>query len=436
MKKNKNPWLFVPSQYFAEGLPYIIVNSMSVAMFKSMGVSNELIGLTSYLYLPWAIKPLWSPLVDSKSTKRNWVLAMQLIMAVLFFITAAILNLDSNFIPVLIILTIISFVSATHDIATDGSYLHSLDKGDQAFFSGIRNTFYRLAVIFGSGILVIIAGDITEATGNIELGWITAFVIVGVLLFLIFLYHLFILPKPGTDRPVINKDKTIPFVEAFRIYFSRKKIVIVVSFILLYRFGEALLVKMAPAFILDDRSLGGLGVPLSDFGFMYGTLGVIALVIGGILGGILIKRYSLKRLIWPMAIAMNLPNVLYIILAVMQPDYVYKIDLSSISQMFGIEIWNINFYPLVQSFVIIEQFGYGLGFTAFMVYLLYISEGEYKTSLYAISTGLMAVGMMIPGLFSGWVQSISSYSLLFILSVVLTIPGMVFIKYLPEIEEK
>jgi MFS transporter, PAT family, beta-lactamase induction signal transducer AmpG len=413
MKKN-NPWSFIPTQYFAEGLPYVIVNTMSVAMFKSLGASNEFIGLTSFLYIPWAIKFLWGPFVDANSTKRKWLLWMQLILSICFVLMALSLHLTIFTLIALIIFSIISFISATHDIATDGFYLHALNKKDQAFFTGIRSTFYRISMIFGSGLLVWLAGYLGGNTGNIYHGWSVAFFITAGIFLLFFLYHSKILPYPHTDKPVreiVKESSKVPIAKVFREYFTQDKIGLILTFILTYRLGEGILVKMAQPFLLDELNKGGLHISLGNVGIMYGTFGIIALLIGGILGGWLVKNYSLKKLIFPLALAMNIPNILYAFLALYKPGII-----------------------VIQSCIIIEQFGYGLGFTAFMIYLLYISRGTFKTSHYAISTGIMAVGMMIPGFISGFLQQQLGYFWLFITSFIFTIPGMIIIFFLPYYE--
>jgi MFS transporter, PAT family, beta-lactamase induction signal transducer AmpG len=432
IKASKSPWLFIPTQYFAEGLPYVIVNSLSVVMLKSLNISNELIGFTSFLYLPWSLKPLWAPLVDGRSTKRNWILYMQIAMALSFFILALLTHLPSIFVISIVIFFVVAFLSATHDVATDGFYLHALNKDDQAFFSGIRSTFYRLATIFGSGILVIVAGEIGSHTKNYQFGWSIAFLISGLIFVLFYLYHRFVLPYPATDAPVRTKA-AIPFKESFKGYFSQKGILPVITFIIFYRFGEALLLKMAQPFLLDKSTKGGLGLTVSDVGIIYGTLGVLALVIGGILGGWLIKKYGLRRLIWPLAILMNTANLLYVYMAIFRPVNIFKIDLSWFSSLLGFGTnWVISLYSVVAGCVVLEQFGYGIGFSAFMVYLLYISKGEFKTTYYAISTGIMAVGMMVPGFISGWMQVQVGYTWFFIISTIATIPGMITIWFLPK----
>jgi MFS transporter, PAT family, beta-lactamase induction signal transducer AmpG len=431
-KRNRNPWSFIPTQYFAEGIPFVLINQLSTAMYKSLHASNVFIGFTSFLYLPWSLKLFWGPLVDAYATKRKWTLFMQLLLAVCFLIITFVVRLDSFLFVSLFIFTIIAILSATHDIAADGFYLQSLDNKDQALFAGIRSTFYRLAMIAAGGVLVKLAGDIGSKSNSIVNGWSAAFGISAAIFFILYLYHSIILPYPETDHAVKSTGQKIPYGPIFKTYFTQNKIGVILAFILLYRFGEGMLLKMAQPFLLDKRDIGGMGFTVSDIGIMYGTFGVVALIIGGIIGGLIIKKYGLKKMIWAMALSMNLPNILFLYMAYVQPHIIWNLDFSFLFRVFGGHgsfIYTMN--PLVQICLILEQFGYGIGFTSFMVYLMYVSKGEYKTSHYAISTGLMAVGMMIPGFLSGIVQQSVGYFWLFAISLILGIPGMIPIFFLP-----
>ena len=419
--KRKNPWLYIPTLYFTEGVPFIIVNQLSVALLKSLDVSNAVIGYTNFLYLPWAIKFLWGPIVDSRKTKRWWLLSMQLTITLLFAITALTLGIGSTLLPFIALLFITAFASATHDIAIDGYYLYALNSKDQALFTGIRSAFYRVAMIFSGGLLVVVAGKVGSAYNDIRFGWEVAFIIAFIIFLLFRIYHGFILPNVETERESTSMID-LPFKKIFGEYFKQDKIYIIVTFILTYRLGEALLQRMAQPFLMDKFAAGGLNIAVSDVGVIYGTLGIISLVIGGILGGWIIKKYGLRKAIFPLALMMNICNLLYVVLASVKPHFFVPMDILG---------FTFNLYPLVQSFVIIENFGYGLGFTAFMVFLLYTSKGEFKTSHFAISTGLMAVGMIIPGSLSGLLQEAVGYFWLFIVSTIVTIPGMILIKYLP-----
>jgi PAT family beta-lactamase induction signal transducer AmpG len=404
---NKNPWYYVPTLYFAEGLPYIMVNVVSTIMYKKMGMSNQFIGLTSILYLPWVIKMLWSPFIDIYKTRRTWLLVCQILLAAVFALLALSIN-TKMFVPLTLAAFItIAFISATHDIAIDGYYMLALDKKKQAFFIGIRSLFYRFAVIFGQGLLVIMAGTIEKNTKNVPLSWTAAMGVSAIIFLFIFLFHRSYLPFPSSDTTgVLSKRKG--FSEAFRTYFKQDKIIPIIAFILLYRLGEAMLAKMATPFLLDSASSGGIGLATDTFGYVYGTAGIISLAFGGILGGFLISRFGLKRCIWPMAILLNAPDFFYVYMSMIKPD------LATVCFM-----------------VAFEQFGYGLGFTAFSVFLMYIAKEPYKTSHFAISTGLMALGMMLPGMVSGFIQNAMGYTGFFITAFCLTVPGMAFIFFIP-----
>ncbi|HEY9608333.1 hypothetical protein [Allocoleopsis sp.] len=407
----RSPWTFIPTLYFAEGVPYIIINTVSVIFYKKMGLENAQISFwTSLLYLPWVIKMFWAPLVDTYSTKRNWVIYTQVAMMGCLSCVAFSFQLPHFFIISLLFLTIGAFISATHDIAADGFYLLALNQEQQAFFAGIRSVFYRLAIIFGSGVLVVLAGQLEVRLQNISLSWTLAIGLSALLFALLFSFHWFILPS--VELPLEQEPKSVTekiyFWSVIDSYFRQEHIRSILAFILLYRLGEAMLGKIASPFLLEQRELGGLGLSTSDLGLAYGTLGIISLIVGGIIGGILISKYGLRKSIWPLALAVHLPNLFYVYMAYVQPSN-----------------------ELVYLLVALDQFGYGLGFTAFSVYLMYISRGEYKTSHFAISTGLMALGMMLPGLISGYIQQLVGYQMFFILVFLATIPGMVTLFFIP-----
>ena len=409
----RNPWAWIPTLYFAEGLPYVFVMTVSVIMYKRLDISNTDIALyTSWLYLPWVIKPLWSPIVDILKTKRYWIVVMQLVVGAALAGIAFTLPASKFFRYTIAFFWLMAFSSATHDIAADGFYMLGLSKHDQAFFVGIRNTFYRFAMLAGQGPLVILAGEMEKIAGDDnQWAWsITFFIFAGFFL-AFFIWHLIILPHPVSD--VKRESKSIKqvmadFVETFVTFFKKDGIVLSLVFILIFRLGEAQLVKLATPFLLDDPKVGGLGLSTSNIGFVYGTAGMIALTLGGIIGGILVSRNGLKYWMLPMVFAMNLPNLMYVFLAFVQPQ----------------NLW------IVTGSVIIEQFGYGFGFTAFMLYMIYVSDGEHKTAHYALCTGFMALGMMLPGMISGWIQEMIGYQYFFIWVMLCTIPGFIIINYL------
>ena len=604
-----NSWGWVPSLYFAEGIPYVVVMTVSIIMYKRLGISNTDIALyTSWLYLPWVIKPLWSPFVDIFKTKRFWIVTMQLIIGAGFAGVALTIPAPNYFQYSLAVFWLLAFSSATHDISADGFYMLGLSEHDQAFFVGIRSTFYRIAMIFGQGVLIILAGyiethsglpsrdinvianpsftvnrvvfpqqfdttqlagpvkiitypgtlqlstaSISQATadslikrvknwntknlfyadkqtgtiqastapgesswwdknvvaglewflktyfgpgsivkvnssksgnvgvvffhlskkpagkqqvivnfgresgdhsislvegsrfvftslnwnkpaaaiiqldpklktsaaalfivksGNIKLSWIVTFFFLSAIFISIFVYHKFILPYPSSDKPVVQKKsfKNIlsEFLRTFVLFFKKNNIGVILSFILLYRLGEAQLVKMAAPFMLDSQEVGGLALTTGQIGFIYGTIGLIALTLGGILGGIVAAKHGLKYWVWWMLAAINIPDLVYVYLSYTQTSNLLLINIA----------------------VAFEQFGYGFGFTAYMLVLILISEGDHKTSHYALATGFMALGMMIPGMFSGWLQSIIGYRHFFIWVCISTIPIFIITKFI------
>jgi len=572
---NKSPWVWIPTLYFAEGLPYIIVTSFSVVMYKKFGISNADIAFyTSWLYLPWVIKPLWGPLVDFMRTKRLWILSTQLVIGAGLAGVALTIPIPDFFQFTLAFFWLLAFSSATHDIAADGFYMLALKESQQSYFVGIRNTFYRVAIISGQSLLVILAGQLEGAfsvgqaefkvvanpnkffqetikvdsvgqkplpgimrvvpnttyleistkpktksevnfycsyahrfnimngfiqdmnvvpdtsslddlDGNVgiisfylskkpspgseysvnlgymegnngikviegkafkftsenwnkpafavfqldpsiskkvitvfkiqsdrvPLAWVIIMVFLGVIFIFLFLYHRAMLPKPDTDLParlIHNNSFIKEFFRTFFRFFEKKKIIISILFLLFFRFGEAQLTKMSALFMLDGRETGGLGLSTSELGFV-NAAGVFTLIVGGLLGGILVARKGLKFWLWPMLLAINLPHLLYVYLAYAQPT----------------NIW------IISACVAGEQLGYGFGFTAYIMYMIFISEGEYKTSHYAIATGFMALSMMIPGLFSGMIQEILGYKMFFLWIMLTIIPSIIIVKFLP-----
>ncbi len=405
-------WFWIPSLYFAEGLPYVIVMTLSVILYKRLGVSNTDIALfTSWLYFPWVIKPLWSPFVDLIKTKRWWVCAMQLLIGGGMAGVAFTLPGDWFLQSTLAFFWLMAFSSATHDIAADGFYMLGQEEDDQAFFIGIRNTCYRIAMLTGQGVLVMLVGFLEKTTGRIPFAWSLIFLILSGVFIGLALWHRFILPKPKNDKQhqgVTPRTICNEFIRTFEAFFHKKGIGLAILFMLTYRLGESQLVKLASPFLLDDRATGGLGMSTTEVGFAYGTVGVFALLLGGLLGGFALAHGGLRKWIWPMALAISLPNLVYLYLAYQQPT----------------TIWIIN------SCVAIEQFGYGFGFTAYTMYLMLFAEGEYKTSHYAINTGFMALGMMLPGMCSGWIQEQIGYQHFFIWVMLCCLPLFMILPFL------
>ncbi len=418
MKNSKNilsaiKWL--PSLYLIEGIPYVIIINVSVIMYKRLGISNgDIAFFTGLIYLPWVIKPFWSPFVDILKTKRWWITTMQMLIGLSLFLVALFIPYPFFFKATLIVLWLMAFSSATHDIAADGFYMLGLNDQEQSFFVGIRSTFYRLALILGQGGLVVLAGYLEKKYGGANIththiadAWSMTFYILAGFFVVMSLYHLWVLPKPVTDQPKNLKPKEIikEFFRTLISFFQKKEIGMALAFMLLFRLSESMLVKLASPFLLDDRSLGGLGLSTEQVAIAYGTVGLIALTLGGIIGGIVVSRYGLKRLMFPMALAITIPNAVYIFLAYFQPENLL----------------------LISSMVALEQFGYGFGFTAYMMYLIYFSQGEHSTSHYALSTGFMALGMMLPSLKAGLLQEWLGYKMFFVVVMILIIPTLALV---------
>ena len=405
-------WAWIPTLYLAEGLPYVVVMTVSVIMYKGLHVSNTDIALyTSWLYLPWVIKPLWSPVVDLLGTRRRWIWATQLVVGGGLAGVALALPGPDFFRGTLAFLWLLAFNSATHDIAADGFYMLAASEEQQALFIGVRTVFYRVAMIAGQGLLVMLAGAIQARTGDPRLGWTVALGTLAALFGVFGLWHRWVLPRPASDHP--GDARRIPrfvreFLATFRSFFRRPRIATLLLFLLLYRLGEAQLVKMTAPFLLDPRAQGGLGLTTSQVGVLYGA-GVVALLLGGILGGWVIARHGLKPWLWPMLLAIHLPDAAFIYLACAQPGSLL----------------------VVQLCVAVEQFGYGFGFTAYLMYMIHIARGEHRTAHYAICTGFMALGMMVPGMWSGWLADHIGYRHFFIWVVVATVPSFLVALRLP-----
>lgn len=406
----RNPWAWIPTLYFGQGLPYVAVMSLSVVLYKNLGISNTDIALyTSWLYLPWVIKPLWSPLVDLLGTKRSWIVVLQFAVGFALALVALTLPMDRFFQLSLALFWLMAFSSATHDIAADGFYLHALDEGDQAAFVGVRSAFYRAAMIAGQGGLVYLAGTLGEFTGDVAFGWSLVFGALAALFVLLGIWHRTFLPRPPTDGPApAGTSPFAAFVETFASFFRRRDIVVVLAFLLLFRAGEAQIVKLLAPFLLDGRTSGGLGMTTADVGLFYGTLGVAALTVGGIAGGYAISRHGLKRWLWPMIAAVHLPNVLYVWIALDPPSG----------------------KALVAAAIAVEQLGYGFGFAAYLLFMIMVADGPRKTAHYAICTGFMALGMMLPGMVSGWIQSQLGYPGFFVWACVATLPSVAIAAFL------
>lgn len=403
----KNPWSWIPSLYFAEGLPYVAVMTISLILYKQLGLSNaDITFYTSWLYLPWVIKPLWSPFIDIVKTKRWWITAMQLLIGAAFGGIAFTIPSSFWLQGTLCFFWLMAFASATHDIAADGFYMLGLDQHDQAWFVGIRSTFYRLATIFGQGVLVMIAGNLQVVFRNsIAFSWSLMFYGVAGLFIALWLWHSYVLPHPSEDEENTHVEGEVKTVSSnsilsdlkstIKTFFQKEQVIAGILFMLFYRMPEGLLAKVSSLFLIDNVHNGGLGLSPQEYGLVQGTVGVVGLTLGGILGGMCAGKDGLRKWLWPMVCAITLPDLVYVYLAY---------DLPST-------------FLIVNICVFIEQFGYGFGFTAYMLYLIYYSRGNYKTSHYALCTAFMALSMMIPGLFAGALQEAVGYQSFFLIVI-------------------
>lgn len=403
----------------------MIVLSVAAVLYMQLGLTDSEIGLyTSWLGLPWVLKPLWSPFVDLYRTKRWWVVAMQILLGSSLAGVAFTLNAPFWFQGSMCCFFLMAFSSATHDIAADGYYMLELDDHDQVWFVGIRNTFYRLATIFGNGVLVPLAGILQLVFRNQNaFTWSIVFYGLAGFFLAIWLYHCYVLPRPAADiqhKSVRAHEVARGIMDAFTTYFKKlplRDMLFALLFMLFYRFPEALLSKMSVTFLMRPNSAGGLGLSPQEFGLASGTIGVIGLTLGGILGGILAGRDGFKKWLWPMVCAITLPDIVYVYLSYAMP----------------------NDLILISSCLFVEQFGYGLGFTALTLYMLYFSKGQYQTSHYAICTGISFLGLMLPGMLSGYLKDAVGYRHFFIIVMALcTITFLVtmFIKVDPDFGKK
>lgn len=410
------PRIYIPTLYFVEGLPYTVVTLMSIAMFKNLGASNEYIGVvTTNLGWPWVAKLLWAPLIDLVGTRRAWILVAHAVLAGLCVVVACGMFTPATLNIALVAFVVMAFVSATQDVAIDGYYMDVLDPPGQAFFVGVRNAAYKIAFLTGQGPLVMLAGIVADRAGwGIKAGWSVSFMVCAALLALAAGFHLYALPKPS--QTIAHRDPSADardqmrtqFSRVFQTFFTQEKIGVIVAYILLFRMGDALLMKMAMPFLLDPVSKGGLGFNNEQVGLIYGTVGTVFLLVGGIAGSIIVSRLGLKRCLLPAAIIQSLALPLYWFLALTRPAL-----------------------PVVACVNAFEQLSYGVGSAAYTVYLLSTVKPEYKASHYAIATGLMALGVMIPGNASGFLTSSLGYANYFLASFFISIPGIITILFLP-----
>jgi MFS transporter, PAT family, beta-lactamase induction signal transducer AmpG len=409
---SRSPWFWIPTLYMAEGLPFALVMSVSVVLYKNLGVPNAAIAFyTSWLGLPWIIKPLWGPLVDILKTRRQWIWAMQFFLGALLAGVALTIPAPHFFQLTLAFFWLLAFGSATHDIAADGFYMLATTEREQSFLIGFRSVFFNVGKIFAQGGLVILAGELQKRTGSFASAWAIVFVLAAGILFCLGFYHRWILPHPAIDlagREDSPAKFFKDFVVTFGTFFHKPKIVTLLLFLLLYRLGEAQLLKMSQLFLLDPRAAGGLALTMIQIG-LFNPIGLVAFILGALLGGFVVARQGLKFWLWPMLLAIHLPDTVFIWLAYAQPENLYAIGAG----------------------VVVEQFGYGFGFTAMLLYMIYIARGEHQTAYYAICTGFMALGLHGPAAWSGWLQERLGYPHFFVWVILATIPSFIAALLIP-----
>ena len=405
-------WRWVPSLYFFQGVPSCLVMTTSSLIYNNMGVSLGLFAYwSSLICLPWSLKPLWAPVVERYSTKRQWVMATQAVLVAAFLLLGAAMLTPAFFPLSLALMFVVAMASGFHDIACDGYYMLALSEREQSFFVGIRSTFYRVAMVAATGLVPFVAGRVAAAGSSAGLGWAVAIGMAGLTLAAMACLCRWGMGKISEPR-ARDANSLVIFWKALKSFFSRRGAAAAITFFFVYRLGEALLTKIVLPFLNTGRDAGGLGMSVERCRITYGTFCVLALVAGGIVGGVVASRIGLRRALWPMMLMMNIPNLAYVALALALP--------SADS-------------PWVVAAVMTEQFGYGLGFTAYMLVMLhYVSDAEYKAAEYAIGTSIMSLGLILPGMAAGLLLNVicCSFTTLFIAACVATLPGMVAAAFL------
>lgn len=390
-----HPYMWVPSLYLGESLPYAAVMLMSLVLYQEMGLSDTQIALyTSWLGLPWVIKPLWSPFIDCFRTKRWWILSMQLLIGASLALVALSLPTSIWLQASLVLFMLVAFSSSTHDISADGFYILGLSHQDQELYVGVRNTCYRIGMILGQGGLVMLAGILQQNGMPIPASWSVTFLVVSLLMLFLFGYHSRLLPQVEDTHSQHQQTNIMrDFLQTFVVFFRKPHIISALCFILLFRLPEGLLTKIVPLFLKRSIAEGGLALTDVDYGIIYGTLGVVGLLGGGLVGGYLVSRFGLKKCLWPLVLSITLPDLVYVYLSYAQCT----------------NLW------IVGSCVFVEQVGYGLGFTAYTLYLVSFAHGERSTSVFSLCTAFQYLGgVMLPGMVSGWMSDSLGYRQFFI----------------------
>ena len=422
---SKSPITWVPSVYFAMGLPFVVLNMVSVLMFKGMGISDGQIAFwTSLIMMPWTLKFLWSPFLEMYKTKKFFVVLTQLVTGLGFLLVGLVLHLPWFFSLCIFLMAIIAFSGATHDIATDGVYMAELSKEEQASWIGWQGAFYNIAKIVASGGLVWVAGRLLKHFGGVDRAtaevmhsaaanaWMIVMIAIGTLMILLSLYHIKQLPSgKGTAVKTASTKETFDrLIEVLKNFFTKKHIVYYIFFIILYRFGEGFVMKIVPLFLKAARSEGGLGLNEEQIGLYYGTFGAAAFVLGSVLAGYYISHFGLKRTLFSLCCIFNLPFVAYTFLSQVQPEN-------------GL---------LIGSMITLEYFGYGFGFAGLTLFMMQqIAPGKHQMAHYAFASGIMNLGVMLPGMVSGLISDAIGYKWFFVFTLIATIPAFLITYFVP-----
>jgi PAT family beta-lactamase induction signal transducer AmpG len=406
-----HPAVWVPTLYFAEGLPFFSVALIAGIIYKRLGVANDVIALyTSWLLLPWSLKPFWSPFLEMFKTKKFFVVLTQFLGGASLALVALCLPLPGYFRYTLALFAVVAFCSSTHDIAADGLYIASLSPKEQAAYAGWQGGFYNVARFFSQGGLVILAGYL-EARTDVPRAWMAIFAAMGLILVLLSLYHARVLPRGdaarGSESP---RQMLATFWDVVESFFRKKNIFLLLVFILLYRAGEGQVVRIGPLFLVDSRAAGGLGLSTEQFGTIYGTLGTVAFIAGSVLGGYFTAAVGLRRALFPLICAMNFPNAAYLYLSTVLPTNPLPVTLA----------------------LSVEMFGYGFGFVGVILLMMQeIAPGPYRTAHYAFATALMNLGLMLPGTVSGKIQMALGYRNFFLWVLASAVPALVLARFVP-----
>jgi MFS transporter, PAT family, beta-lactamase induction signal transducer AmpG len=406
-----SPSLWVPTVYFAEGLPFYAVNIMALIFYSRMGVSIVTITATvSLLGLPWSLKPLWSPFLEMYRTKKFFVVLMELMGGLSLGLLALCLPLPSYFRYSVALLGVIAFCSSTHDIAADGLYIASLSSKQQAEYAGWQGAFYNIARFVSQGGLMILAGYLENRMPVVR-AWMIIFGSVGITMVVLSLFHSRVLPTGGDERHAHSlREMLATFWDVVVSFFKKPNILFLLLFVFLYRAGEGQVVKIGPLFLKAARADGGIGLTTAQFGTIYGTFGTAAFIVGTIMGGYFAAWLGLKRALLPLILVMNLPMLTYFYLSTAMPT-------SSV---------------LITGAMSLEMFGYGFGFVGVMLLMMQeIAPGKYQTAHYAFANSLMNLGLILPGAISGLVQSTLGYERFFLWVLISAIPAMVLARFVP-----